>query len=179
MTLHETEIDGAFIIQHDIFSDGRGMFAKNYQSSAYINSKLEFTFTESYFTTSKKNVVRGMHYQKAPHDHGKLVTVISGSVVDVIVDLRRSSTTFGRHFALPICCEDNNSIYIPHGCAHGFRVLSDSAIVYYMVTSEYKATHDIGIRYDSFGYDWGTTNPIISERDQQLPLYKTFMDFLE
>ena len=106
-----------------------------------------------------------MHFQIPPRDHAKLVTVIQGTIIDVILDIRKNSPTFGRHVEIELSRENRRSIYIARGLAHGFGTLSDSAIAYYMVTSEYSPEHDRGIRFDSFGYRWPISTPIVSDRD--------------
>src|SRR5690606_31062155 len=114
---------------------------------------------------SKKNVIRGMHFQTPPHEHSKIVFCPKGAIIDVIIDLRKNAATYGQ-FAVQELSETNHkAYYIPVGFAHGFKALTDDAITYYLVSSEYSKAHDTGIRYDSFGFDWEITNPIIAERD--------------
>jgi len=174
-----SSLHGVEIIEHDVFEDQRGSFVKTFQESAFQREGLLSSFTESYYTNSKEAVIRGMHFQLPPYDHAKLVTVIQGTVVDVILDLRKNSPTFKCHFAVELSRENRKSIYIPQGCAHGFGVLSDNAIVYYMTTSEHIPSHDKGIRYDSFGYDWNISNPILSERDKCFGGLSEFEDFFD
>lgn len=169
MNFEKTAIDGVVVIKSSPFSDMRGLFVKTFQRSVFSQLGLEHDFSESYYTYSKRDVIRGMHYQAYPHEHAKLVTIVHGRVEDVILDLRKSSRTVGKYITIELSGENQKSIYIPRGCAHGFRVVDEAAIVYYLVTSEYAPEHDKGIRYDSFGYDWKVTNPIVSERDLQFP----------
>ena len=177
MKFEKTDIDGVFIIEHDVYKDARGAFVKTFHKEEFSQMGLEWDFRESYYTRSKEDVIRGMHFQVPPHDHAKLVTIIHGTVVDVILDLRRSSPTLGQHVAVELSRENRKSIYIPRGCAHGFSVLGESAIVYYMVTSEHAPAHDKGIRFDSFGYDWKVGQPIISPRDLQFPKLAEYKDY--
>lgn len=179
MKFIKTDLNGVFIIEHDVHKDSRGAFVKTFHKEEFSKMGLEWDFRESYYTRSKEDVIRGMHFQVPPYDHAKLVTIIHGTVVDVILDLRTSSPTVGRHIAVELSRENRKSIYIPRGCAHGFSVLSESAIVYYMVTSEYAPDYDRGIRFDSFGYDWKVGQPIVSERDLQFPPLGEFKDFFE
>lgn len=179
MKFIKTDLNGVFIIEHDVHKDSRGAFVKTFHKEEFSQMGLEWDFRESYYTRSKEDVIRGMHFQAPPYDHAKLVTIIHGTVVDVILDLRTSSPTVGRHIAVELSRENRKSIYIPRGCAHGFSVLSESAIVYYMVTSEYAPDHDRGIHFDSFGYDWMVGKPIVSERDLQFPTLGEFKDFFE
>lgn len=166
MKVINTDIQGVYIIEQNHKKDDRGSFVKMFQQSFFKENGLEYDFSESYYTKSKEGVIRGMHFQIPPYDHSKLITVITGKIKDVILDLRKSSPTYKHYFEVELSRENQKSIYIPRGCAHGFGVLSETAITYYMVSSEYMPDHDEGIRFDSFGYDWIIENPIISERDK-------------
>lgn len=178
MRFIKTNIAGVLIIENDVHKDSRGAFVKTFSKEDFSNLGLEWNFCESYYTYSKEGVIRGMHFQAPPHAHAKLITIVHGCVVDVILDLRISSPTMGQYTTVELSSENRKSVYIPRGCAHGFSVLGeDSAIAYYMVTSEHVPSHDIGIRYDSFGYQWKVAQPIVSERDLQLPTLAEFKDF--
>ena len=179
MKFIKTLIKGVFIIEQDVHKDIRGSLVKNFHREKFEQFGLEGDFRETYYTRSKEDVIRGMHFQAPPHDHAKLVTVIQGAIVDVILDLRKSSPTFKQHVAIELSRENRKSIYIPHGCAHGFGVLSDTAIAFYMTTTEYAPEHDTGVRYDSFGYNWNIVSPILSERDKGFMGLKEFTEFLE
>ncbi len=165
MKVIPTGLQGVYVIEQDVFKDKRGAFVKTFQRSFFTAHGLECDFCENYYTKSHEDVIRGMHFQTPPHDHAKLVTVIQGTIIDVILDIRRASPTYGQHVEIELSRENRRSIYIARGLAHGFGTLSDSAIAYYMATSEYAPEHDAGIRYDSFGYCWPITTPIISDRD--------------
>ncbi|MDR2651535.1 MAG: dTDP-4-dehydrorhamnose 3,5-epimerase family protein, partial [Prevotellaceae bacterium] len=115
------------------------------------------------------NVIRAMHLQTGEFACEKIVSIISGKVHDVILDIRKESATYGKFFDIELSENSPKALYIPIGCAHGYKVLSDNAIVMYMATQEHSAKDDTGIRYDSFGFDWGIENPVISERDAKLP----------
>ncbi len=175
MKVLPTPLQGVYIIEQDIFKDKRGAFVKTFQRSFFTAHGLECDFCENYYTKSREDVIRGMHFQTPPHDHAKLVTVILGTIIDVIIDLRPSSPTFMQHTEIELSRENRRSIYIPRGCAHGFGTLSDVAIAYYMVTSEYAPEHDAGIRYDSFGYCWPITTPTVSDRDLAHPPLEQFV----
>lgn len=174
MKVIKTDIQGVYIIEQNQKKDFRGSFVKMFQKTFFQEKGLEYNFTESYYTKSKEDVIRGMHFQIPPHDHAKLVTVITGTIIDVILDLRKFSPTYKKFISVELSRENRKSIYIPKGCAHGFGVLSETAITFYMVTSEYKPDCDDGIKFDSFGFDWIIENPIISERDKNL---NNFSDF--
>ena len=115
-----------------------------------------------------------MHFQVPPFDHSKLITVISGRILDVVLDIRRNSKTFGKHFAIELSRDNKKSLYIPKGLAHGFAVLSEIAIAYYQVTSEYSQNLDQGIHFNSFRFDWPIQEPILSIRDQNFPHFNEF-----
>lgn len=177
MNLLNTNLSGVCIIEHEAHEDCRGQFFKNFNKSSFNGFGLDLEFRESYFTFSRKGVIRGMHFQTPPHDHFKLVTVIEGSISDVVIDLRRGSPTYLQYMAVELSSENRRSVYIPRGCAHGFLSLSESAIIHYMVTSEHAPDHDSGIRFDSFGYDWKIKEPIVSLRDLNLPGLNEFKDY--
>ncbi len=177
MKFIETKLKDVYIIEQNVFKDERGAFIKTFQKSEFEKRGLECDFKENYYTKSKEDVIRGMHFQIPPHDHAKLVTVIQGTIVDVILDLRKNSLTYNQFIAVELSRENRKSIYIPRGCAHGFGVLSDSATAYYMVTTEHNPQADKGILFNSFGFDWasesGIKNQILSERDKSfIPLEK-------
>jgi dTDP-4-dehydrorhamnose 3,5-epimerase len=174
MIFHETPIHDLYVIDQDATTDKRGSFVKNYQRSLFEKHGLKCDFKESYYTKSHENVIRGMHFQIPPNDHAKLITVISGTIIDVVLDIRKLSKTYGRHLEIELSGENRKSLYIPHGLAHGFGVLNNVAIVNYQVTSEYHQDHDKGIRFDSFGFSWPISNPIISDRDSIFPALNDF-----
>jgi dTDP-4-dehydrorhamnose 3,5-epimerase len=174
MKLTPTSLGGVYIIEQDVHKDSRGAFVKMFQRSFFAKYGLEGDYSENYYTRSHEDVIRGMHFQAPPADHAKLVTVIQGTIIDVILDIRKASPTYGKFIEIELSRENRRSIYIPRGCAHGFGTLSETAIAYYMVSSEYDAAHDAGIRYDSFGYDWPIPNPIMSDRDKSFLPFSSF-----
>jgi dTDP-4-dehydrorhamnose 3,5-epimerase len=127
---------------------------------------LDFEIRESYFSVSKKNVIRGMHFQLPPHDHEKLVYVPFGSIIDVVVDLRKKSQTYMEFISIELSADNRKSIFIPKGLAHGFRSLEDNTITVYNVATEYDSKSDKGVKFDSFGFDWKTDAAIMSIRDK-------------
>jgi dTDP-4-dehydrorhamnose 3,5-epimerase len=163
--IQDIPLQDAKLITMPAFYDGRGSFVKTFHDTTLKNAGIDFTLRESYFSFSKKDVIRGMHFQLPPHHHAKIVFCPQGAILDVIVDLRKSSATFGQYFAHELSAENHKAYYIPEGFAHGFKSLTDDAITYYLVSSEYSQQHDTGILYNSIGYDWQLKNPIISERD--------------
>jgi dTDP-4-dehydrorhamnose 3,5-epimerase len=127
---------------------------------------ISFTLKESYFSVSAKDVIRGMHFQLPPHQHAKIVFCPFGAILDVVVDLRKASPTYGHCFHQVLSAENHKAFYVPEGCAHGFRALSEGAITYYLVSSEYQAGSDTGILYSSIGFDWACEQPVLSDRDR-------------
>jgi dTDP-4-dehydrorhamnose 3,5-epimerase len=156
---------GAGIITLPAFYDARGGFVKTFNKSALRAGGIEFELKESYFSISKKDVIRGMHFQLPPYHHSKIVFCPQGAIIDVIVDLRTGSATYGQHYAAELSAVNHKAYYIPEGFAHGFKSLTDDAITYYLVSSEYYQPSDTGIRYDSIGFEWEVDAPLVSARD--------------
>ncbi|MBP8708009.1 MAG: dTDP-4-dehydrorhamnose 3,5-epimerase family protein [Caldisericia bacterium] len=176
MKIEETSIEGLFILKDlPSFKDIRGKLFKPYSSSFFAYEKnLNSEMKELWFTFSKRDVIRGMHLQIGEFACEKIVSVIKGKLQDVIIDLRKDSKTFRQVFELVIEEQDNKAIYIPKGCAHGFKSLEDETIICYLTTKVYDSKHDSGIRYDSFGYDWQLKNPIVSDKDKKLIVFDEF-----
>jgi len=170
--LVNTSLNDVFIIKKLIIDDDRGSFVKIFSSNVFPKEIISTNFKEAYYSYSKKSVIRGLHYQIPPHSHAKLITVLEGEILDVCigVDKKNKSNNFGKHFSTILSSKNALSLYIPEGYAHGYQVLSDYAIVINHLTSVYEPTHESGILYNSFGFDWPIKNPIISEKDQlQMP----------
>lgn len=169
-----TPLEGCFELQPIVRGDKRGSFVKIFHADIFEELGLATDFKEEYYSTSIKNVLRGMHFQTPPADHVKLVCCIEGAVKDVVVDLRKNSATFGKHCAFNLSAEKANMLYIPKGLAHGFLTLSERAIMLYNVTSVYSPENDKGILWSSCGIDWQCDAPIISARDQNHPPLAAF-----
>jgi dTDP-4-dehydrorhamnose 3,5-epimerase/CDP-3, 6-dideoxy-D-glycero-D-glycero-4-hexulose-5-epimerase len=172
MNFVKTDISGLFLIEINPFNDLRGQLFKPFTSNFYLSNAgndININIKEIWFTKSKMNVIRAMHLQTGEFACEKIVAIISGKVHDVILDIRKESPTYGKIFDTELSENSPKALYIPKGCAHGYKVLSDNAIVMYAATQEHSAKDDTGIRYDSFGFDWGIENPIISEKDAKLP----------
>lgn len=165
MKFEALPLSGACLITLPAPTDNRGLFVKTFHDTTLRANGIDFTLRESYFSISAKDVIRGMHFQVPPHQHSKIVFCPQGAIIDVIVDLRRSSPTYGQHFAHELSLDNHKAIYIPEGFAHGFRALTDNAMTYYLVSSEHSKDHDAGIHYASIGFDWQLANPVISTRD--------------
>ena len=155
-------------------TDDRGAFIKTFSLSSFRTKGWETDFVETFFTTSGQNVLRGMHLQAPPADQAKLVYCLSGSVMDVVLDLRRGSPRFGQFAVIELSADRHNAVYLPRGVAHGFYVRTAPAIMMYHVTAEYVPALDTGIAWDSFGAPWPTSSPIVSSRDRNLPTLAEF-----
>ena len=169
MEIVQTPIEGLLLIKNKLFADSRGSFLKIFHEDFFKDNYLNSDFKECYFSVSHKNVIRGMHFQTPPAEHDKVVYVSKGSIIDVVVDIRTNSKSYGQYCSFELSDSKGAFLYIPIGCAHGFLSLEDNTIVNYMQTSVYNAACDCGIRYDSFGFDWGVENPTLSDRDQSFP----------
>jgi dTDP-4-dehydrorhamnose 3,5-epimerase len=166
MLIAELPLSDARLITLPAFPDDRGLFVKTFHDTTLRDAEIHFTLNESYFSLSKKNVIRGMHFQLPPHQHSKIVFCPKGAILDVIIDLRKGSPTYGRHHAEELSESNHRAYFIPEGFAHGFKALTDDALTYYLVSSEYHRESDTGIRWDSFGFDWQAPAPISSARDR-------------
>ncbi len=168
MIIQPTFLNGVFEIENLSFQDHRGKFIKTYQANKFEESGLEFSIKENFYSVSKRGVLRGMHFQLPPHDHAKLVYVTQGEILDVAVDIRKGSSSFGSYYATYLSSDNARSMYMAKGFAHGFLTISELAVVVYSTNTLHVPESDAGIRWDSFGFDWGIEFPLISERDSSL-----------
>ena len=169
MEIENTFIPGLKLIHLNKMTDLRGDFLKVFNEDYFVENGLMTNFKESYYSVSKKDVIRGMHFQIPPAEHNKLVYINHGSILDVILDIRKSSPSFGQYFSIKLTCDRPTVVYIPIGCAHGFLSLEDQSMVTYLQSSCYNRESDKGLKYDSFNMEWGINNPILSERDSTFP----------
>lgn len=177
MTYIETEIPGVWIIEPKVFEDARGYFMEAWKKEEFERHVGKINFVQDNESCSSKGVLRGLHYQLAPYSQSKLVRVIKGTVLDVAVDLRVGSPTFGKYVSVELSGENKRQFFVPQGFAHGFHVLSDEAVFTYKVDNPYTPSHERGIRFDdpSVGVDWGITDPAVvnlSDKDRNAPLLK-------
>jgi dTDP-4-dehydrorhamnose 3,5-epimerase len=170
MSFFKTNIEGLFTIEGKRFVDLRGELIKPF-STNLMPEGLNLNIKEVWFTKSIKNVIRGMHLQIQPYACEKIVSVINGEVLDVILDLRNGSKTYGQTYETQLSAETIKALYIPKGCAHGYKVIEDS-LVMYMGTEVNVSSCDIGIKWNTFGYDWKIDNPILSKKDYDLEPFK-------
>ena len=177
MQIRETSIPGLVEIFPRIFTDERGLFFESFNTQLFEQLGLPTNFVQDNQSFSVKGVVRGLHFQKAPFAQGKLVRVISGRVLDVAVDIRPESPTFGKHEIFELRSDINNMAYVPEGFAHGFVALEDS-VFSYKCTNIYNKTAESGILWNDpdLNIDWGISNPIVSEKDIILPTLKALYE---
>jgi len=176
MKIHQLAIKDLLLIESDVFSDERGYFLELFNEKRFSDLKLPSYFSQDNLSVSKKNVIRGLHFQESPFAQGKLVRVIKGAVLDVAVDIREKSPTFGKHEALMLTESNNHVLWIPAGFAHGFAVLDDNTVFHYKCTETYNKAAEVGIRYDDSELDikWNISNHIVSQKDLEL---MTFADY--
>ena len=170
MIVNNTLLDGVKIITPTVFEDERGYFFESYKAPIFKNNDLPINFVQDNEVKSTKGVLRGLHYQ-FNRPQGKLVRVISGSILDVAVDIRKGSPTFGQSEIVHLTAENNKMLYIPEGFAHGYLVTSSESIVIYKCTDIYDPNDQFGIIWndETIGVDWTYDSPILSEKDLMLP----------
>ncbi len=168
MKVSKTKISGLLIIEVDIFKDSRGYFSETFSLRRYAENSISINFVQDNISNSPKGTLRGLHYQIPPKAQGKLCQVLKGRVLDVAVDIRFGSPTFGEHFILELSEENHTQLYIPPGFAHGFVVLSDEALFQYKCSEYYSKEHERAIRFDDpeLNIKWGISNPIVSDKDR-------------
>lgn len=169
----ETAIAGCFELQPVVRSDSRGQFVKTFHADYFRSNNLETDWSEQYYSVSRKGVLRGMHFQRPPHAHSKLVYCTSGTILDVVVDLRIGSATYGDHVSLEISSDTGNILYLSEGLAHGFYAITDATVVY-NVSSVYSPESDTGVLWSSIGMNWPDDSPDLSERDMDFPTLAEF-----
>jgi len=174
MKIIKTKIDGLLIIEPDVFSDERGFFVETYNKERYIKNSIDGEFVQDNLSKSCKGVLRGLHYQKSPYAQGKLVSVVTGSVLDVVVDIRHSSKTFGQWVSVDLSEENKKQFWIPAGFAHGFMALADNTIFSYKCTNVYNKDAEGAIAWNDkdIDIDWQLEKydiqaPTISEKDKE------------
>lgn len=176
MKISKTAIDGVLIIEPQVFEDERGYFFESYNQAKMEEAGLHYNFIQDNQSKSCYGVVRGIHFQKGEYAQAKLVRVLKGTVLDVAVDLRQNSPTFGKYVAVELSAENKKQLMIPRGFGHGFAVLSQTAVFAYKCDNVYNKASEGGIRFDDpdIGVDW-KINPkdaILSEKDKNAPLLK-------
>ena len=173
----KTPISGLILLQPAVFNDDRGCFFESYNHNEFKNLGIEDSFVQDNQSCSKKNVIRGLHFQIPPFAQAKLVRVVKGSVWDVAVDLRKESSTYGQHFSVLLSAENQIQFYIPVGFAHGFAALEEDTILIYKCSNFYHKESEKNIIYNDkdLNIKWNIKNPIVSEKDLQGVCFKDFI----
>jgi dTDP-4-dehydrorhamnose 3,5-epimerase len=179
MQIQEVFIEGLKIIEPKIFEDERGLFYESYNALQFEKAGILDTFLQDNQSLSKKGVLRGLHFQTGNFAQAKLVRVIKGAVIDIAVDLRKNSSTFGKHFALELNNRNNFIFYIPVGFAHGFVAIEDDTIFSYKCSAVYNKESEGGIIWNDhlLNIDWAYPNPVLSEKDKILPAFNPEITF--
>ncbi len=178
MNFIKTAIEGVYIIEPRIFTDDRGYFFESYSKAAFEAAGLHYDFVQDNQSKSVHGTVRGLHFQKGEHAQAKLVRVLEGTVLDVAVDLRRTSHTYGQYVAVELSAENNRQLLIPRGFAHGFSVLSETAVFAYKCDNLYCRESEGGIRFDdpTLAIDWriDPAKALTSDKDKLHPYFSEF-----
>ncbi|MDZ4712038.1 MAG: dTDP-4-dehydrorhamnose 3,5-epimerase [bacterium] len=174
MKIIKTELGGVNVIEPDFFPDERGFFFESYNKKKYNDAGLVFDFVQDNISKSAKGTIRGLHYQVGENAQGKLCQVITGKVLDVAVDIRFGSETFGKYFAVELSEDNHRQIWIPPGFAHGFSVLSETAVFAYKCTAFYSKADERSILYNDadLNIDWKVETPNVSEKDMTAISFK-------
>ncbi|MGB9744138.1 MAG: dTDP-4-dehydrorhamnose 3,5-epimerase [Desulfurella sp.] len=172
----KANIEGVLLIKPKVFFDERGFFLETYKKSQFLEAGISEDFFQDNFSFSKKGVVRGLHLQRKPKPQSKLVRCIKGEILDVIVDVRLNSNTFGKWLSFELNDSNQHILYVPEGFLHGFVVLSDAAIVHYKASNEYCPDCEDGVIFNdkTLNIDWKVQKPIVSQKDM---LLKNFLEF--
>lgn len=170
MEIVETNIPDVLLLKPEVYRDDRGFFLETFREEYFKERGINVHFVQDNLSKSQKNTVRGLHYQ-IEQQQDKLLMVMQGAILDVAVDLRKDSPTFGKHVAMELSFDNKHQMYIPRGFAHGFSVLSDEALVHYKCSDYYYPEGERGLYWNDpkLNVDWKVTDPIISEKDQNQP----------
>lgn len=177
MRIHETTLSGVKVLELKAYEDDRGYFKETYHTTWSDDLGLVSDFVQDNISRSYQGTIRGLHYQKE-QPQAKLIQCISGSILDVAVDLRKKSSTFGQYYSVVLTEKYHKPLYIPEGFAHGFSVLSEQAIVHYKCSRFYDKATERGIRWNDplIHVDWEISKPILSEKDRHLPLFSSLKE---
>lgn len=173
MKFTQCPIPGLLVAAPSIFADSRGYFFEAYNETVFAQNGITCTFVQDNQSRSSRGVIRGLHYQNNPFAQSKLVRVLDGTIIDVAVDIRKGSPTFGEHFAIELSAENQKQLFIPAGFAHGFSVLSETAVVMYKCDNLYNKASEGGILFSdpALNIDWGISpdEAVVSDKDRELP----------
>ena len=176
MTSETFEIDGLILIKPKVFEDSRGFFVETFHKTRFENLGINTSFLQDNLSKSNRGVLRGLHFQKPPFDQGKLIQVIQGSVLDIAVDIRKNSPTYGQHLSIEINSTNKWQLFIPSGFAHGFLCLEDNTIFSYKCTNLYHKESEGAIIWNDqdLNINWNFENPIISDKDKVAEKFNQF-----
>ncbi|MBU2553458.1 MAG: dTDP-4-dehydrorhamnose 3,5-epimerase [Bacteroidales bacterium] len=176
MEIIKTNIPDLYIVKPSVFEDHRGYFFESYNKEVFLRNGIDQNFVQDNESKSQKNVLRGLHFQSPPFAQGKLVRVIRGAVLDVAVDIRKSSPTFGQWASIELTQDNKWMYWIPPGFAHGFVTLEDNTTFFYKCTNVYNKASEGSLRWNDpdLNIDWRIKDPILSEKDMISPLFKDF-----
>ena len=176
MEVVKTSIPDLYIIKPTVFEDHRGYFFESYNKELFLRHGIDQNFVQDNESMSGKDVLRGLHFQKPPFTQGKLVRVMQGSVLDVAVDIRKNSPTYGRWASVVLSQKNKWMYWVPPGFAHGFVTLEDHTIFFYKCTNVYNKESEASIAWNDpdLNIDWQVNNPILAEKDKNAPFFKGF-----
>jgi dTDP-4-dehydrorhamnose 3,5-epimerase len=178
MKVTETSIKGLLIIEPRVFNDGRGYFFESYSKSKFLEAGIDAEFVQDNQSFSHKGAIRGLHAQFAPHAQAKLVRVIQGRVLDIAIDVRKNSPTYGKYETIELSGDNQLQFFIPEGFLHGFATLEDNTIFTYKVNNYYSKECETGVRWNdpTLAINWGITanDALISPKDELLPYFESF-----
>ncbi len=177
MKFTRTPIEGLLIIEPKVFEDDRGCFFESWNKEVFAKHGFNLDFVQDNQSCSVKNVLRGLHFQIPPYEQGKLTRVVSGSVLDVAVDLRKNSPAYGKHYKVLLDASEKKMFWIPTGFAHGFLALEDNTVFLYKCTKKYHKDSERTILWNDtkLNIDWGIKHPIVSPKDIKASLFKDFV----
>ena len=177
MNITETHLNGLMIIQPRVFEDKRGYFFESFNEKAFADAGINIDFIQDNQSLSGAGILRGLHFQAPPFAQAKLVRVIKGAVIDVAVDIRKDSPTYGQHFSIELNENNKTQLLVPAGFAHGFVTLEDNTIFSYKCSNLYNKESEGGILWNDkdLGIQWNIADPVISEKDEILPAFKDFV----
>lgn len=174
MNLVSEPLPGVMVLEPFIHRDPRGDFVKPYHEEDFQQLGIHFQMKEEFFSTSTSGVIRGMHFQLPPHAHQKLVYCVAGRVLDVVLDLRKASPTYGKFAEIELSASNHHVIFIPVGFAHGFASVEDGSCLVYKTDAVHAPAYDGGVLWNSFGCAWPFEIPLLSQRDASLPPFSGF-----
>lgn len=177
MEVTTTPIEGLLVLQPKIWKDDRGYFFESFRADVFSKLNIDVNFVQDNQSLSQKGTIRGLHYQVAPFEQGKLVRVVQGRVLDVALDIRKNSPTYGQHFAIELSAENQTQFFIPPGFAHGFSTLEDNTIFCYKCTNYYSKADEGGVLFNdpALGIDWKVEGLFVSDKDKELPVFVEFV----